>query len=70
MVVPSDIGLLILKTNHMMGLRVGCYLCCYIFQIFSLQGSLALQFAILQRLKIRPVTLDLSGTVTQALQPT
>ena len=47
--VPSNTGLLILKANPIMGLGDSCYLCCYIFQIFFLQGSLALQFAILQR---------------------
>lgn len=63
-VVPSNVGLLIPKTNPIMDLGDSCYLCFYIFQIFFLQGSLALQFAILKRLKPSPVTLDISGTVT------
>lgn len=54
--VPSSKGLLILKANPIMDLRDSCYLCCYILQIFFLPESLALQFAILQRLKTRPVT--------------
>jgi len=42
--VPCNRGLLILKANPIMDLGDSCYLCCYIFQIFFLQGSLALQF--------------------------
>lgn len=58
--VPSHKGLLILKANPIMDLGDSCYLSCYIFLIFFLQGSLALQFAILRRLKTRPVTSDLN----------